>query len=712
MKRLVLTLIIVISNFALINGQTIFSNGTGGGNWASGSTWQGNVVPGPSNDVIIAGGDSVWTDAEVTCNSLTVYSNGKFATGIDPIIVNTVTELEDDAYFYNRAGTPVLPGSTVLLSPDSWVVHSGSGTVGGPSNYEYGNLVITRNEGVTASADLVITGDLIVNMLAANLVFRGANLNLGANRTHTVYGDVYIYKGALSCLDVGSNTMYSIWNIEGNVYVIDAINNREARIGPFSSANAAGLGIFNIQGDLIINGGRLQAGTSSTPGIGTGIFNIGGDFLMSPTAAITANHIGPFAINFNGNGFPQTVNLNRSFSMTTVVSDTVKAGANVVFALDTAKWTLGSGGSFVVDGTLELVGNTILDGSGSFTLNPGGTLKIGSPEGISNNDPSGNVQLTGGRTFSTGANYEYKANVPQVFGDALPNPVGGLAINNPNGFSLDEDYTINSSLSIISGSLELNGHTVTLGSNAILSETPGNTVKGLTGKITTTRSMTAPAGVNIGGLGLMLTSSADLGTTTVERYHSPRKGRGGNEGILRYYNIQAANSTGLNAALRLYYDESELNSISEQNLRLAKSPDGTDDSWTYMGGVVNTSDNYVERSGIDTLSFWTLTDITNLITSVKEIQDAGIPDKFSLSQNYPNPFNPVTRIYFELPSREFVTIRVFNILGQEVSVLVIEEFNAGSYSVDFNAAGLTSGVYLYEFNAGTFIQTRKMILTK
>ncbi len=89
-----------------------------------------------------------------------------------------------------------------------------------------------------------------------------------------------------------------------------------------------------------------------------------------------------------------------------------------------------------------------------------------------------------------------------------------------------------------------------------------------------------------------------------------------------------------------------------------------------------------------------------------------IPDNFSLSQNYPNPFNPTTTINYELPVTNFVSIKVYDVLGNEVETLVNEKQNAGSYSVGFNAAELPSGIYFYKLVTEKFSETKKMILVK
>jgi hypothetical protein len=89
-----------------------------------------------------------------------------------------------------------------------------------------------------------------------------------------------------------------------------------------------------------------------------------------------------------------------------------------------------------------------------------------------------------------------------------------------------------------------------------------------------------------------------------------------------------------------------------------------------------------------------------------------IPEAFILEQNYPNPFNPSTKIRFSIASNEFVTLKVYNVLGSEIAALINDELNAGSYEVDFNSEGLTSGVYFYTLSTNNFTNTRKMILTK
>lgn len=89
-----------------------------------------------------------------------------------------------------------------------------------------------------------------------------------------------------------------------------------------------------------------------------------------------------------------------------------------------------------------------------------------------------------------------------------------------------------------------------------------------------------------------------------------------------------------------------------------------------------------------------------------------IVKEFSLSQNYPNPFNPSTKINFSIPKSDYVSLRVYDILGREVKVLVSENLAVGEYEVDFDAKGLASGMYYYSIRAGEYVSVKKMVLVK
>jgi len=104
--------------------------------------------------------------------------------------------------------------------------------------------------------------------------------------------------------------------------------------------------------------------------------------------------------------------------------------------------------------------------------------------------------------------------------------------------------------------------------------------------------------------------------------------------------------------------------------------------------------------------------IENQPNSINDGLGQNIPDKFILNQNYPNPFNPSTSISYSIASSSLITLKVYDVLGNEVATLVNEVKPVGAYEVNFNAEGLTSGIYFYELRANNFLETKKMILIK
>ena len=130
---------------------------------------------------------------------------------------------------------------------------------------------------------------------------------------------------------------------------------------------------------------------------------------------------------------------------------------------------------------------------------------------------------------------------------------------------------------------------------------------------------------------------------------------------------------------------------------------------SFIGHSSNTSHNQYE-------GFWYLY-YQDIITSVED--DLTIPASFKLEQNYPNPFNPTTIIRFGVPERSNIVLKIYDILGSEVTTLISEEMDAGWYERSFNAVGLSSGVYIYRLEAVSiaeqsekFISIKKMLLIK
>ena len=104
------------------------------------------------------------------------------------------------------------------------------------------------------------------------------------------------------------------------------------------------------------------------------------------------------------------------------------------------------------------------------------------------------------------------------------------------------------------------------------------------------------------------------------------------------------------------------------------------------------------------------------LTSINDLQSLITPPDYFLEQNYPNPFNPSTKISWQSPVGSWQTLKIYDVLGNEITTLVDEYKEAGRYEIEFNSSVIknqpSSGIYFYQINAGDFIQTKKMILIK
>jgi len=179
---------------------------------------------------------------------------------------------------------------------------------------------------------------------------------------------------------------------------------------------------------------------------------------------------------------------------------------------------------------------------------------------------------------------------------------------------------------------------------------------------------------------------------------------------IRIWNVERSvaqiNSTLLDTLSSEYY------SISDSGLIAYYRMDVLEDLGINSDGADDLRDLSVNGNHLDTYGNPVLVQSGGfVITSVDKISGE-IPGEYFLSQNYPNPFNPTTTIQYSIPQRNNVTLKVYDIIGNEVAKLVDEEKNVGVYTLNFNTSQLASGVYFYRLQAGSFVETKKMILLK
>lgn len=129
--------------------------------------------------------------------------------------------------------------------------------------------------------------------------------------------------------------------------------------------------------------------------------------------------------------------------------------------------------------------------------------------------------------------------------------------------------------------------------------------------------------------------------------------------------------------------------------------------------VVDVSGNvYVTGGSGETVQYFDFATVKySQLNAVRSI-NAKTPEEYGLFQNYPNPFNPATKITYQIPQNSFVKLSLFNILGNEIAVVVNKKQNPGIYNVEFDGTKYSSGIYFYKLAAGDFVETKKMVLMK
>jgi hypothetical protein len=249
-----------------------------------------------------------------------------------------------------------------------------------------------------------------------------------------------------------------------------------------------------------------------------------------------------------------------------------------------------------------------LSAQGSFTTTGGASVKITGAACLKLH----NTHWNNSGTFAAGnSTVEMSGDQPagnQIAGTST-DVFHNLTVNRNGGnVILGKDITVNQALTFSAGLLDLGGFDITLSepTGTLIGELEASRAfSNAGGEIKRSASLNAPNQANPGNIGVALTSAANPGVTLIRRGHTQQTGVC-NNGLKRYFVIQPANNTGLNATLRFYYFDAELNGIPENELTLYRSNDGGV-TWTHVGVTTrNTTQNWVEQTGLASLSMWTL----------------------------------------------------------------------------------------------------------
>jgi hypothetical protein len=178
-------------------------------------------------------------------------------------------------------------------------------------------------------------------------------------------------------------------------------------------------------------------------------------------------------------------------------------------------------------------------------------------------------------------------------------------------------------------------------------------------------------------------------------------------------NVPQAGTYDIAFGFRLFYDTPKEQYINVNGARVDTIRfEGSTVTWQEKGTTVSLN------QGLNTIQMvlfwgWMYLDymaVPSTITDVEEIKN--VPSDYSLAQNYPNPFNPVTNIVYTLPTSQKVLLKIYDVLGSEIKILVNEEQSAGPHNISFDASKLSSGVYYYRLEAGNYSQVHKMVYLK
>jgi hypothetical protein len=343
---------------------------------------------------------------------------------------------------------------------------------------------------------------------------------------------------------------------------------------------------------------------------------------------------------------------------------------------------LQAGGNFTNSGTGSLTGNGTFNLKGNFTNN--GAYSSASGEVEMNGSTL--QQITGNTTF-----YKLKIN------------------NSSSGARLNSTITISNTIDMTNGDLDLNGSNINLGTTAtIVNESNEKRIFGNTGVITTTRNINAPSNLNVGGMGIIITTNANLGSTVIERGHQVQ-GDGWNNSIQRYYNISPTNNTSLDANLKFMYFENELNGVPEVDMVFWRSVDNGN-TWTVLAtDSANYTVNYAVKSGIESFSRWTLSSsVVNplpieLLEFSAQCESDHIKIKWSVASELNNQYYLVERSTDDEHYTEIARVNGVGNTSSQQDYFVMDLSNANNLpayyrlkQVDFNGQTKEFGAVLSE----------------
>ncbi|MEI7812492.1 MAG: T9SS type A sorting domain-containing protein [Ignavibacteria bacterium] len=655
MKKLLLIITLCLAiNISFARTEVSDYQSKQSGNWTNASTWQYfdgtnwvDAVSPPtlaSNNITIRNLHTISLSGKVSADQIIVEQGGTIViNSSDSLIIENGTGTDADISGSVINGGTIIQqtGSAMIFNDGGKYQHNRNG--GTVPTAVWNNNSLCRITGITTTFTYTSLNQ-IFGSFNWNCPNQSAIINLSGS-LKKVNGDFSIDSSGTAALQLSSYG-YDTLRISGNIFI---------RGGKLDLGTSTARSTLLLNGNFSVTGGTVDNPTTTSSYLAKVVFNnsgpqnyywSGGNIILTKTGWLVASG--------------STLNLSSDFRVGRS-SSSIKNSLMVFGTLDCGDYTVRGDGDFTVstDGTLvirnqdgiwkgltakgcvQVTGTRNFYTTANFVYcgnadqNTGdGLMTVGNVAYVNDitiDNQSGGALIPyyslqvmrnfilkkgylnlNGKTFGYTATGKliYNSTAPLTTTDTEFPSTGGpfdLIINNP-GVTLHTDRTINGTVSLLSGGLNLNGNILTLGSAGTLSETLGNVVYG-TGQITTTRSLLIPQANNVGGLGVIITSSANLGNTVVSRGHQAYNANG-IAGINRYYIISPTTNTGLNATISFNYDHSELNGVDENNLSLFLSTNsGT--QWTNTAGVLDKTTNKLTLSGVNSFYQWTIGDVNS-----------------------------------------------------------------------------------------------------
>ena len=324
---------------------------------------------------------------------------------------------------------------------------------------------------------------------------------------------------------------------------------------------------------------------------------------------------------------------------------------------------------------------------GNATINNQGLLDI---KGAISNNSSAPLAIGNGTVTLSGSN-------PQIIDGSAISRFFNLRLNNAAGLTLNQSIIVEGRLNMANGKLDLNGQHIDLqSSGSITGETGSNRIFGSSGFISTTRDLGIPAGNNIAGMGVAISTASNLGMTQIVRAHNSLAVGTGNS-IERSFDIQPANNTNLAATLRIDYFNEELNGQNSSTLTQWRMSPGAS-NWT-PGVVSNTGTGFVEGGPYDFMALWTLS-----ADGTSAIEDL-LPE---LSINiFPNPLSG-NQLHIEGLAPGEYQLRLLDARGKQIWSTDTRILSQGSI-YQITLPELTTGVYLIHIQSNEYSPSTHII---